>query len=250
VTGPTVVPWSGDPGPVAGCEAGARATGVPFVHAPEGAPAVRGFLHQPATPSGDGLVLTHGAGADCRAALLVAVAQAFAARGVAVLRCDLPFRQAAPGGPPSPRGAPRDREGLRAAVHAVRGRAPGRVFLGGHSYGGRQASLLAAEDPTLVDALCLLAYPLHPPGRPDTPRTAHLPRLRTPTLFVHGTRDPFGTLAELEAARRLVPAPTRLLPIEGRAHALAGGRGDAETRQVAQATAAALLGLVTPPDAR
>lgn len=176
-----------------------------------GDPPVRGILH---VASGtDGLVLTHGAGGDKDAPLLIAVAEAFAARGVSVLRCDLPFRQARARGAPSPAGAARDRAGLHAALEILRPRAPARLFIGGHSYGGRQASMLLAEDPSLAHALLLQSYPLHPPGRPERLRTAHLPALRTPTLFVHGTGDPFATSAELEAARALIGAPTRVLSL-------------------------------------
>ena len=116
-------------------------------------PAVRGFLHEPAQPNGDALVLTHGAGANCQSKLLTAVANAFADAGYVVLRCDLPFRQSRPHGPPFPAMAARDREGLRRAVEILREKTPGRVFLGGHSYGGRQASMLAAEQPQLAAGL-------------------------------------------------------------------------------------------------
>jgi predicted alpha/beta-hydrolase family hydrolase len=174
---------------------------------------VRGVLH-PASGS-DGLVLTHGAGGHKDTPLLVAVAEAFAAHGVTVLRCDLPYRQVRPRGGPSPAGAARDREGLRAALAVLRARLTGRLFLGGHSYGGRQASMLLATEPALAGALLLQSYPLHPPGRPDNLRTDHLPDLRTPTLFVHGTTDPFGTLAELEKARMLIPERTALLAVPG-----------------------------------
>lgn len=176
-----------------------------------GDPPVRGVLHPTAGP--DGLVLTHGAGGDKDAPLLIAVAEAFAARGVAILRCDLPYRQVRPRGAPSPAGAARDREGLRAALRVLRQRVSGRLFLGGHSYGGRQASMLLAEDPSLASVLLLQSYPLHPPGKPRDLRTAHLPALRVPTLFVHGTIDPFGTPEELEKARALIPAPTRVLSV-------------------------------------
>ena len=94
------------------------------------------------------------------------------------------------------------------------------MFLGGHSYGGRQSSLLCAEEPDLVAALLLLSYPLHPPRRPEQQRTQHLPDLRTPTLFVHGTRDPFGTVEELQRAIKMIPAKTKLLTIEGAGHDL------------------------------
>jgi uncharacterized protein len=178
------------------------------------------YLHQPETPSDDGIVLTHGAGGSANAPLLVALANAFSERGVTVLRYDLPFRQANRTAPPRPAGAARDREGLRSAVASLRAVVKGRVFLGGQSYGGRQASLLAAADSGVVDALLLLSYPLHPPRPGAEQRTAHLPDIKTPTLFAHGSRDPFGSLEELEAARRLIPAPTALLAITGAAHDL------------------------------
>src|SRR5207248_6418450 len=80
---------------------------------------VRGFLHLPNAAPERGLVLTHGAGGNCRAPLLVAAAEAFCAAGFVVLRCDLPFRQRRPSGPPSPAGAAADRAGLRAAGDAM-----------------------------------------------------------------------------------------------------------------------------------
>jgi hypothetical protein len=152
--------------------------------------------------------------------LLVALGEAFAARGVTVLRYDLPFRQASRTAPPRPAGAARDREGLGAAVTAMRSRVGGRVFLGGQSYGGRQASMLAAGEPGLVDGLLLLSYPLHPPGRAAELRTAHLPKLAVPALFAHGSRDPFGSLEEIEAARALIPARTTLVAVPGAGHDL------------------------------
>ena len=179
-----------------------------------GDPPVRGALHRVASQAADGLVLTHGAGGNKDAPLLVAVAEAFVARGVSVLRCDLPYRQARPRGAPSPAGAALDREGLRAALAVLRTKAAGRLFLGGHSYGGRQASMLLAEQPTLAHALLLQSYPLHPPGRPAALRTAHLPQLQVPTLFVHGITDPFATPAELESARALIPGRTHVLSIK------------------------------------
>jgi len=177
-------------------------------------------LHQPRASSGDGLVLTHGAGGSARAPLLVALGDAFAARGITVLRYDLPFRQASRTAPPRPAGAARDREGLRTAAAEMRARVGGRVFLGGQSYGGRQASMLVADEARLVDGLLLLSYPLHPPGRPAELRTAHLPKLSVPTLFAHGTRDPFGSLDEIEAARRLIPTRTTVVAIQGAGHDL------------------------------
>lgn len=185
-------------------------------------PAVRGFLHEPTQPNGDGLVLTHGAGANCQSKLLIAVADAFADAGYLVLRCDLPFRQSRPHGPPFPAMAARDREGLRRALDVVRSKISGRIFLGGHSYGGRQGSMLAAEQPHLVDGLILLSYPLHPPRKPAQLRTAHFPQLKTPSLFVHGARDPFGSHDEMKSALALISTQTTLLEVEGAGHELLG----------------------------
>jgi hypothetical protein len=185
-------------------------------------PAVRGFLHEPAQPNGDALVLTHGAGANCQSKLLLAVADAFAETGFMVLRCDLPFRQSRPHGPPFPALAPRDREGLRRAMEAIRSRVSGHVFLGGHSYGGRQASILASEQPQITAGLLLLSYPLHPPRKPAQLRTEHFPGLKTPALLVHGSRDPFGSHLEMQTALKLVPAQTMLLEVEGAGHELLG----------------------------
>jgi hypothetical protein len=189
-------------------------------------PAVRGFLHAPQPPNGDALVLTHGAGGDCQSKLLTAVTKAFADTGYLVLRCNLPFRQSRPQGPPLPAMAARDREGLRRAVEILRPKTPGRIFLGGHSYGGRQASMLAAEQPQLVAGLLLLSYPLHPPRKPTELRTAHLPQLNTPALFVHGSRDPFGSHDEMRSALALMPAPNLLFEVEGGGHDLLGKKAN------------------------
>jgi len=187
---------------------------------------VRGFLHRPDRAAGTGLVLTHGAGGNCNAPLLVAAAAAFSAAGLQVLRIDLPFRQRRPKGPPSPANAAADRAGLRQAVGALRAIVSGRVILGGQSYGGRQASMLAADEPRLVEALLLFSYPLHAPGKPERLRTEHFPRLRIPALFVHGTTDPFGSIAELSLAASLIPAPAQVMPIEQAGHDLRRGRFD------------------------
>jgi len=187
-------------------------------------PKVRGFLHLPDAANGGGLVLTHGAGSSAQAPLLVALAETFSANGFTVLRCDLPYRQSRSFGPPGPGDAARDRAGLRNALAAVKKLVGGRLFLGGHSYGGRQSSMLCAEfaeeDSNLVAAMLLLSYPLHPPRKPEQQRTQHLPDLRTPTLFVQGTRDPFGTIAEMERALKMIPAKTKLLVVEGAGHDL------------------------------
>ena len=183
------------------------------------------MLHHPDRPNGDAIVLTHGAGSNCNAPLLVQLATAFADAGYTTLRYDLPFRKERPGGSPFPAGAARDREGVRQAVEEVRAQAKGRIFAGGHSYGGRQTAMAAAETPGFAAVLLLLSYPLHPPKRPEQKRTDYFPRLQTPALFVHGTKDPFGSIDELREAIALIPARTDLLVVEGAAHDLkrAGG---------------------------
>jgi len=193
----------------------------------DGAP-VRGFLHRAERAEADGLVLTHGAGANCRSTLLTAVAEAFCAAGVTVLRCDLPFRQARPFGPPMRGSGDRDQAGLRAAVSALRRETAGQIFLGGHSYGGRQASMLAAKEPQVADALLLLSYPLHPPEKPATLRTEHFPSLQVPALFVSGEGDGFGTRAELDAALRMIPGRTELMMVAGAGHELMSKKNSEE----------------------
>jgi uncharacterized protein len=211
------------------------------IHEPlrlDGDPPVDGFLHR--GPEGaDAVVLTHGAGSDARAPLLVAVARAFAAEGVTVVRCNLPFRQVRASGPPSPSGAVRDRAGLAAALGVLVDRGAGRCFVGGHSYGGRQASILVSESSTPARGLLLLSYPLHPPGQPGRRRTDHLPQIRVPTLFVHGDRDPFGTVEAIDSARKLIPAPTELLALPRTAHAL---HADATTARTIVAAFRRLIG--------
>lgn len=185
-----------------------------------GGVAVRGYLHE--GEGADGLVLTHGAGSNANAPLLVALAEGFSEAGWAVLRCDLPFRQARPTGPPMRGSAEKDQQGLRAAVAAMRREIGGRVFLGGHSYGGRQATMLCAEEAGLMEGLLLLSYPLHPPDRPEQLRTGHFPELETAAMFVMGTRDGFGSVMEMTAALQLIPARTELVVVEGAGHELMG----------------------------
>ena len=185
-----------------------------------GEPAVRGFLHEPEIANGDGLVLSHGAGSNCESKVLVGLATAIARSGFEVLRIDLPFRQARRYGPPFPSSATTDREGIRRAANMLRARVKGRVFAGGHSYGGRQTTILASHEPNLVQGLLLLSYPLHPPGKPSRLRTEHFPKLTKPTLFVHGTRDPFGSIEELRSAVEIIPGQHQIIEAEGAGHDL------------------------------
>ena len=183
-------------------------------------PPLRGFLHAPAQPNHSSIVLTHGAGANCQSKLLFEMSETFAASGFTVLRFDLPFRSDRPHGPPFPGGAARDRDGLRRAVNVMKEKEHGPVYLGGHSYGGRQSTILVSEDAQLVDGLLLLSNPLHPPRKLDQLRTSHFPKLNTPAFFVHGTRDPFGTIREMQAALKLIPAQHTLMEVDGAGHDL------------------------------
>src|SRR6185312_1146492 len=192
-----------------------------FLDQSPGEPPVRGFLHRAENARADALVLTHSAGGDCTSALLVSLAEAFCGVGITVLRCDLPFRQRRPKGPPLGT-AKEDQSGLRRAMEVLRPLTGGRVFLGGHSYGGRMATMLAAQDRACADGLLLLSYPLHPPRKPNQLRTVHFPDLHTPSLFMHGSRDPFASQEEMRAALQLIPAKTSILEIEGAGHELIG----------------------------
>jgi len=201
------------------------------------------FLHRPAKPGADGFILTHGAGGNANAPLLIALANVLSDAGFTAVRYNLPYRQQRPFGPPRPANAEQDRPGLRNEVEVLRKQVNGRVFLGGHSYGGRQSSMLCAEQPGLVDGLWLLSYPLHPPGKPEQLRTKHLPDLRTPTLFVHGTIDPFGSVEELESARKLIPARTKLLVVERAGHDL-GFKGKSKREELPAAILEAFKELI------
>jgi uncharacterized protein len=193
-------------------------------------PPVRGFLHKPEHSNGDALVLTHGAGSNAQAPLLIALAEAFSNAGWTVLRCDLPFRQNHPG-PPKPGDNVKDRLGLKHAVESMRTLVDGRIFLGGQSYGGRQASMLCAEEPNVASGLLLLSYPLHPPRYPEQLRIQHLPKLQVPVLFVQGTRDPFGSIEELQNALKVISGPAKLLPVERAGHDL-GFRGKSRREEL------------------
>ena len=163
-----------------------------------------------------GMVLTHGAGSHADAPLLVALSAALAERDWAVVRVNLAFRQKRPSGPPHPSGAAADRAGLAEAIALLHAETDLPVFFGGHSYGGRQATMLAAEQPSLARGLLILSYPLHPPAQPAKLRVEHLSALQTPSIFVSGTRDDFGTPMELASAL----AKHQLLLLEGMGHSL------------------------------
>lgn len=189
---------------------------------------IEGVAHEPeSTPAGIA-VLTHGAGGNRDAKMLQQICDEWARRGWLAVRYNLPYRRRRPKGPPS-NSAATDQAGIAEAIELCRGLAGGPLIAGGHSYGGRQTSMVIAARPAtaaLVDVLTLFSYPVHPPGKPERPRTEHLPDITTPTVFTHGTSDPFGTPAELRDAAALIAAPTEIVEITGARHDLGSKRYD------------------------
>jgi predicted alpha/beta-hydrolase family hydrolase len=179
---------------------------------------IAGVAHEPEGRAKGAVVLTHGAGGNRNSPMLIKLCDEWARRGWLAVRYDLPYRRRRPKGPPSG-SAKADQAGIVEAVELARGLGVGPVVAGGHSYGGRMTSMAVAEG-LAVDALTLFSYPLHPPGKPERARTEHLPAITVPTVFTHGTSDPFGTPDELRAAIALVGAPTEFVEITGARHDL------------------------------
>ena len=174
-----------------------------------GASTVTTRRYPTADPPRARLVLAHGAGADQRHRVMVALAGGLAARGVEVVTFNFLYTEQRR---KSPDRAPVLEQTWEAVVDAVAGDlAPRqRLVIGGKSMGGRMASMVLARTPdrpawSQVSGLVLLGYPLHPPGKPEQLRTAHLPSIRVPVLLVHGTRDAFGTREEIEPVFRALP---------------------------------------------
>lgn len=200
-----------------------------------GANRVTALDYAAAQPCHAHLILAHGAGTDQRHRVMTALARGIAARGVGVTTFNFLYTEQ---GRRSPDRAPVLIDTWRAVVADVAGRLdPGvRLAIGGKSMGGRMASMLLAEPESgpavsRISGLVLLGYPLHPPGRPDQLRTAHLPALRVPVLLVQGTRDPFGTREEVEPIFRALPTRVDFEFIEGGDHGFAvpRSRGLSET---------------------
>jgi len=187
--------------------------------------AIAGVAHAPANTPVGVVVLTHGAGGSRDSPLLIAICEQWANRGWLAIRYNLPYRRRRATGPPSGSAAA-DRAGIVEAITLARSiidaTGSGRlVIAGGHSYGGRLTSMAVADGRPTVDVLTLFSYPLHPPGKPDRLRTEHFGAIAVPTVFTHGTADPFGSIAELCAAAVLVTAPTEIVEITGARHDLA-----------------------------
>jgi uncharacterized protein len=193
---------------------------------------IAGIAHRPDGTARGVVVLTHGAGGNRESELLQQICDEWARRGWLAIRYNLPYRRRRPKGPPSGSQAT-DRAGIEEAIALCRTLADGPLIAGGHSYGGRQTSMVVAEtDPPQVDVLTLFSYPVHPPGKPERPRTEHLPDIRVPTVFTHGTSDPFGTPAEVRDAAALIPADTEVVEITGARHDLRSKTLDVPTLAV------------------
>lgn len=169
------------------------------------------------------VVVGHGAGAGQNSPFLVRTAAGLAARGVTAATFDFPYITA---GRRVPDRADVLERSWRDAIEAARGQAAGLpLFIGGKSMGGRIASQVAAQGCDGVAGLIFLGYPLHPPGKPDVRRDAHLPAIRQPMLFIQGSRDAFGTADEI---RTMLPRLHRatVQEIAGGDHSFkVGGRG-------------------------
>ncbi len=181
------------------------------------------------------LVLAHGAGGDMDSEFMTTTAHHLAAAGLRVCRFNFPYSQRGRRGPDP---QPVLGDAYRAVVARAAREEPPFLVLGGKSLGGRIASHVVAAG-VHADALVFLGYPLHPPGKPERLRDAHLRAIKTPMLFVEGTRDPFCPLPTLETVRERLSAPTTVAVIDGGDHSLKVPRSSGRSTQDAWAEAAA-----------
>jgi predicted alpha/beta-hydrolase family hydrolase len=197
---------------------------------------VSGAWQRPAGPARAALVLGHGAGYNMNTRLLIDIGDALAARGVAVVRFNFPYTEA---GRRAPDPQPRLEACYAAVAAAVTEEAP-LPFLGGKSMGGRIASHVVA-DGFPAAGLVFLGYPLHPPGKPERIRDAHLGRIALPMLFLQGTRDPFAAPDLLRATVKAL-GNAELVEIEGGDHSFkVPGRAAAEVTAELVETIAAFV---------
>jgi predicted alpha/beta-hydrolase family hydrolase len=181
--------------------------------------------HYPAErPSNTLLVLAHGAGAGQQHPFMVTIARGLAERGVDVATFDFPYmreKRRVPDKAPVLEAAFREAiaEALDGSTRAPR-HSPARLFIGGKSMGGRIATHLAAQQLDGLQGVVALGYPLHPPGKPEQLRIAHLPAIRVPVLIVQGERDAFGTPEELKRVVEPMAAPVTLHVVPRGDHSL------------------------------
>jgi predicted alpha/beta-hydrolase family hydrolase len=164
------------------------------------------------------MLLGHGAGADQLSSFMRMVAEGFAARGLDALTFNFLYKEQRRGVPdPKPRLELCYRAAIDAALKHKKLKG-NRLIIGGKSMGGRIASQVATMEGDRVAGLVFLGYPLHPPGRPDKLRDAHLPEIKAPMLFVQGSRDSFGTENEIRAIIKKHRLPATLYAIAGGDH--------------------------------
>ena len=185
-------------------------------------------------------VFAHGAGAGQHHPFMAGVARAIAAHCIDVVTFDFPYRRLQKSAPDRP---PVLEQAFRDAVDAARGWSQAsRLFIGGKSMGGRIATHLAAQSLESLSGVVCFGYPLHPPGKPDRLRVAHLASIAAPLLIVQGERDAFGTPQELRPHLEAMTASVRLHVIDRADHSLAvRGRAPAETYATLAAVAAAFM---------
>ena len=171
------------------------------------------------------LVLAHGAGAGQGHPFIVSCARGLATRGIDVATFDFPYMQQKRRLPDK---APVLEQSFRHVIDSVRDQdefRSHRLFIGGKSMGGRIATHLGAEGVDKLAGIVALGYPLHPPGKPQQLRDAHLPSMTVPVMIVQGERDTFGTPTELAPVIQRMSAPVTLHVVARGDHSLAvGGR--------------------------
>ena len=165
------------------------------------------------------IILAHGAGAGQRHPFIAGVARQLASAGVDVWTFNFPYMEQKRRVPDR---APVLEDCFRRVIAFAResAGAPDALFIGGKSMGGRIATHLAAQEQPMSGVFAL-GYPLHPPGKPEQLRTAHLGTIRVPALIVQGERDAFGTPAELREAIAAMKASVTLEVVERGDHSLA-----------------------------
>jgi uncharacterized protein len=164
------------------------------------------------------LILAHGAGAGQRSGFMVATGRALAERGILTATFDFPYMAA---GRKVPDRAPVLEDAWRESIAHARQRPEFNglpLFIGGKSMGGRIASQAAAASALPIAGLVFLGYPLHPPGKPDKRRDAHLPSISAPMLFVQGSNDAFGSAHEIRELLPRLNDGTELYEVEGGDH--------------------------------
>ena len=167
------------------------------------------------------LILGHGAGANQTHRFMVSFATELAARGLDVVTFNFGYTERGRGAPDP---TAKLEECYRAAINSARSLSPlkmNRLVIGGKSMGGRIASRVAADGVADLAGLVFLGYPLHPPGKPESLRTSHLPRVKAPMLFVQGTRDTFGTPDELRPIIDNLKLPATVYEVAGGDHSFA-----------------------------